>query len=219
MNELNIYETFTSIQGESTYAGLPCYFIRLAGCNLRCSYCDTRKAQTPAHARLCSIEELVAGAIEHAPELIEITGGEPMEQKGGVCMLAERLLSLKRFRILMETNGSKDLSYLPYEVIRIVDYKTPSSGEEQKMFLPNFRSLRPFDEVKFVISDRADYCFAVEKIKEFEMERQTRNLLLSPAYGTIDIPELVDWMLHDQLKARLNLQLHKYIWGPAREGV
>lgn len=142
-----------------------------------------------------------------------------MMQADAVCMLAERLLSLKRFRILMETNGSRDLSYLPDEVVRIVDYKTPSSGEAEKMFLPNFENLRPFDEVKFVLSDRSDYLFALEKIREFDLERQTNNILFSPAFGVIDIPALVAWMLEDKVKARLNLQFHKYIWGPAREGV
>ena len=201
MNQLKIHEMFTSIQGESTYAGLPCFFIRLAGCNLRCSYCDTLKAQTCDMAKEFTVD------------------GEPMMQADAVCMLAERLLSLKRFRILMETNGSRDLSYLPDEVVRIVDYKTPSSGEAEKMFLPNFENLRPFDEVKFVLSDRDDYLFALEKIREFDLERQTNNILFSPAFGVIDIPALVAWMLEDKVKARLNLQFHKYIWGPAREGV
>ena len=157
MNQLKIHEMFTSIQGESTYAGLPCFFIRLAGCNLRCSYCDTLKAQTCDMAKEFTVDEVVSEAMQASPDLIEITGGEPMMQADAVCMLAERLLSLKRFRILMETNGSRDLSYLPDEVVRIVDYKTPSSGEAEKMFLPKFENLRPFDEVKFVLSDRSDY--------------------------------------------------------------
>ena len=219
MNQLKIHEMFTSIQGESTYAGLPCFFIRLAGCNLRWSYCDTLKAQTCDMAKEFTVDEVVSEAMQASPDLIEITGGEPMMQADAVCMLAERLLSLKRFRILMETNGSRDLSYLPDEVVRIVDYKTPSSGEAEKMFLPNFENLRPFDEVKFVLSDRDDYLFALEKIREFDLERQTNNILFSPAFGVIDIPALVAWMLEDKVKARLNLQFHKYIWGPAREGV
>ena len=219
MDHLKIHEMFTSIQGESTYAGLPCFFIRLAGCNLRCSYCDTVKAQTDAHARLATIDEVVEAARHAAPDLLEITGGEPMMQADGVCMLAERLLALKRFRILMETNGSFDLSYLPGEVIRIVDYKTPSSGEPERMFLPNFRNLRSIDEVKFVLSDFEDYRFALEKIREFDLTSQTKNILFSPAYGTIDLPALCARMLEDNVPARLNLQLHKQIWGPLKEGV
>lgn len=219
MNKLKIQELFTSIQGESTWAGLPCFFIRLVGCNLRCSYCDTRKAQTCDTAVEMTVDEVVSEAMRTAPPLIEITGGEPMMQADAVCMLAERLLSLKRHRILMETNGSYDLSYLPGEVIRIVDYKTPSSGESEKMFAENFRNLRSFDEVKFVLSDRADYLFALEKIREFDLPRQTPNILFSPAFGAIDIPALVSWMLEDKVPARLNLQIHKYVWGPDREGV
>ena len=219
MNKLKIQELFTSIQGESTWAGLRCFFIRLAGCNLRCSYCDTRKAQTCETAVEMTVDEVVGEAMRAAPPLIEITGGEPMMQADALCMLVERLLSLKRHRILIETNGSFDLSYLPGEVIRIVDCKTPSSGESEKMFTENFRNLRSFDEVKFVLSDRADYLFALEKIREFDLARQTPNILFSPAFGTIEIPRLVSWMLEDRVPARLNLQLHKYIWGPDREGV
>ena len=121
-------------------------------------------------------------------------------------------------------NASVAIQVLPNvqdedEVIRIVDCKTPSSGESEKMFTENFRNLRSFDEVKFVLSDRADYLFALEKIREFDLARQTPNILFSPAFGTIEIPRLVSWMLEDRVPARLNLQLHKYIWGPDREGV
>ena len=215
---LKIYETFASIQGESTRAGIPCFFIRLAQCNLRCSYCDTKRAQTLRNSRDASSEELLEAADRSGLELVEITGGEPMLQSGEVCELARGLIR-QGHTVMIETNGSCDLSVLPPEVIRIVDWKTPSSGEDGKMFLPNFRSLRPCDEVKFVLSDENDYRFALEKIREFHLEEQTPNLLFSPVYGALAGAELVKWMLRDRPPARLNLQIHKYIWDPNREGV
>ena len=216
--KLDIYETFSSIQGESTRAGIPCFFIRLAQCNLRCSYCDTKRAQTLQNSHEISIEELLKKAERSGLELVEITGGEPMLQAEGVCELARGLIR-NGHTVMIETNGSCDLATMPPEVIRIVDWKTPSSGEDGKMFLPNFRSLRPCDEVKFVLSDENDYRFALEKIREFRLAEQTPNLLFSPVYGALNGADLVKWMLRDHAPARLNLQIHKYIWDPDREGV
>ena len=215
---LKIYETFASIQGESTRAGIPCFFIRLAQCNLRCSYCDTKRAQTLQNSREAGIEELRGKAEQSGLDLVEITGGEPMLQTDGVCELARGLIR-NGHTVMIETNGSCDLTPLPPEVIRIVDWKTPSSGEDGKMFLQNFRSLRPCDEVKFVLSDENDYRFALEKIREFRLAEQTPNLLFSPVYGALNGADLVQWMLRDHAPARLNLQIHKYIWDPDREGV
>ena len=215
---LKIYETFASIQGESTRAGIPCFFIRLAQCNLRCSYCDTKRAQTLQNSREISVAELLAEAELSGLELVEITGGEPMLQSEGVCELAEGLIDHGR-TVLIETNGSCDLTPLPPEVIRIVDWKTPSSGESDKMFLPNFSALRQIDEVKFVLSDETDYRFALEKIERHHLAEQTPNILFSPVYRALAGADLVQWMLRDRVKARLNLQIHKYIWGPLREGV
>ena len=215
---LKIYETFSSIQGESTRAGIPCFFIRLAQCNLRCSYCDTRRAQTLQNSREIGIGELLEAAERSGLDLVEITGGEPMLQSEGVCRLAEGLIR-NGHTVMIETNGSCDLSVLPPAVIRIVDWKTPSSGEDGKMHLPNFRSLRPVDEVKFVLSDENDYRFALEKIRDFRLAEQTPNLLFSPVYGALAGADLVQWMLRDHAPARLNLQIHKYIWDPGREGV
>lgn len=215
---LKIYETFASIQGESTRAGILCFFIRLAQCNLRCSYCDTKRAQTLQNSREVTLEELVKQANDSGLDLVEITGGEPMLQRQEICELAERLIR-DGHTVMIETNGSCDLAPLPPEVIRIVDWKTPSSGESGKMFLPNFSSLRPIDEVKFVLSDETDYHFALEKIAQYHLAEQTPNLLFSPAYGAISCEDLVQWMLRDRAPARLNLQIHKCIWGPAREGV
>ena len=215
---LKIYETFSSIQGESTHAGIPCFFIRLAQCNLRCSYCDTKRAQTLRNSRETDVDDLAGQAARSGLELVEITGGEPMLQAQGVCELAERLIR-NGHTVLIETNGSCDLSPLPPEVIRIVDWKTPSSGESDKMFLPNFSALRQIDEVKFVLSDETDYRFALEKIERHHLAEQTPNILFSPVYGALAGADLVQWMLRDRVKARLNLQIHKYIWDPNREGV
>ncbi len=216
--DLTIYETFASIQGESTRAGIPCFFVRLAQCNLRCSYCDTKRAQTLANSREISINELIQKTEQSGLDLVEITGGEPMLQSDGVCELAKRLIR-NGHTVMLETNGSCDLSPLPPEVIRIVDWKTPSSGEDGKMFLPNFSSLRPADEVKFVLSDERDYRFALEKIEQFRLAEQTPHILFSPVYGALPGAVLVNWMLRDHAPARLNLQIHKYIWDPNREGV
>ena len=215
---LYVYETFASIQGESTYAGLPCFFIRLAECNLRCSYCDTKRAQTREHAVRISPEELAENAAASGLNLVEITGGEPMLQQDGVIRLSELLLKDRR-RVLIETNGSCDLSMLPPGVIRIIDFKTPSSGEHARMFEPNFSAVRTVDEVKFVLSDERDYRFALDTITRFRLDHQTDNLLFSPVFGRLRADELAAWMLRDKPKARLNLQLHKYIWDPSREGV
>ena len=215
---LKIYETFSSIQGESTRAGIPCFFIRLAQCNLRCSYCDTKRAQTLRNSRDMRIEDLLKLAADSRLNLVEITGGEPMLQSEGVCRLADGLIR-HGHTVMIETNGSCDLRNLPESVIRIVDWKTPSSGEDGKMFLPNFSSLRPCDEVKFVLSDENDYRFAMEKITQYRLAEQTPNLLFSPVYGALAGADLVQWMLRDHAPARLNLQIHKYIWDPNREGV
>ena len=216
---LKVCETFASIQGESTHAGRPCFFIRLAGCNLRCSYCDTAWAQEES---ACStevpVEKLCQQAGSSGIKVVEITGGEPMLQKEGICLLAEKLLA-QGHTVMMETNGSLDTRSLPEQVIRVIDWKTPSSGEDCKMFEENFRSLRPHDEVKFVCSDENDYRFALEKIRSFRMEEQTENLLLSPVYGALPCADLVEWVLRDHAPVRVNLQIHKYIWDPQKRGV
>ena len=217
MNDtLTIYETFSSIQGESTHAGRLCFFIRLAGCNLRCSYCDTRKAQTVSSGRIRSLDELVDEAERSGLRLIEITGGEPMLQPA-TPELCRRLLE-RGFEVLMETNGSVDLSAVPRGVRRIIDWKTPFSGESEKMFDGNFLNLRPGDEVKFVIAGRNDYDAALEVIRRFRIAEHA-TILFAPVFGEIEPRTLVEWMLADRVPARLNLQLHKVIWTPDAEGV
>lgn len=214
--ELLIYETFSGIQGESTHAGRPCFFIRLTGCNLRCSYCDTKKAQIIGTGTKRSIDSLLKEAEESGIRLVEITGGEPMLQTP-VPELCRRLLHAG-FEVLMETNGSVDLSPLPAGVKRIIDWKTPSSGESAKMLETNYRNLRPHDEVKFVIADRNDYEASVRIMRQFDIAPHA-TVLFASVFGSVDPATLVEWMLADRLPARLNLQLHKIIWGPDAEGV
>lgn len=214
---LRVYETFAGIQGESTRAGMPCFFIRLSGCPLRCTWCDTLKARPFEAGEDRSVSSLVREALESGIPLVEVTGGEPLAQKASP-ELCRRLLA-SGLRVLMETNGAEDCSVLPDGVIRIVDMKTPSSGESGKMLEKNFRTLRPCDEVKFVICDRGDYDFACEAITGFGLAAQTPNILFSPAFGTMDMPKLCEWILHDRLPVRINLQFHKIIWGADAEGV
>lgn len=208
--KLKVFECFKSIQGESTYAGRLCFFIRLAGCNLRCSYCDTKKALSfDSHTEQLTAEELTTRAISSGINLVEITGGEPLMQLENVCVLCERLIAAGGMTVLIETNGSIDASSLPPEVIRIFDWKTPSSGESNKMNLDNYRFLRKCDQVKFVIANRTDYDFMLRKVKEFSLFRKTENILASPVSGSMDGAELISWMLEDNFPGRLNVQLHK----------
>ena len=216
MKKLRLYEMFTSIQGESTHAGRLCFFIRLAGCNLRCSYCDTKKAQSPDAGRECTLEEILRKAKESGIRLVEITGGEPMLQPAVPELCA--LLIKNGFEVLMETNGSVDLSPLPAEVRRIIDWKTPSSGESAKMLDSNFQNLREHDEVKFVIADRKDYEASLEVMNRFGIAGRAA-VLFAPVFGRIEPRTLVEWMIADHVPARLNLQLHKIVWSPETEGV
>ncbi len=217
MNDtLNIYETFSSIQGESTHAGRLCFFIRLAGCNLRCSYCDTRKAQSSSSGKPRTLDELVRAAEQSGLRLVEITGGEPMLQPA-VTELCRRLLE-RGFEVLMETNGSVELAAVPRGVRRIIDWKTPFSGEAEKMLDSNFLNLRPGDEIKFVIAGRNDYNAALDVIRRFRIAEHA-TILFAPVFGEIEPRTLVEWMLADRVPARLNLQLHKVIWSPDAEGV
>ncbi len=212
---LKVNEIFKSIQGESTFAGLPCSFVRLAGCNLRCSFCDTTYAYDEGTEM--SVEEVI-GAVENLGcNLVEITGGEPLLQKD-VCTLADRLLR-KKYQVLVETNGSLDIDLLPYGTIRIMDIKCPDSGMSDKMDWDNIRRLKPTDEVKFVISSRMDYEWAKEVIERYGLTGGRTDIpvcpvLISPTFGSLEPKEIAEWLLEDNSKARLQLQIHKYIWSP-----
>lgn len=216
MKTLKIYETFSSIQGESTHAGRPCFFIRLAGCNLRCSYCDTSKAWNMDCGTEMTLDELLEKAKESRLNLVEITGGEPMLQDATPELC--RILLEKGFEVLMETNGSCPLHSLPEGVKRIIDWKTPSSGETERMLEENFSSLRPGDEVKFVIADEIDFEHALRVMDRFSLADNV-TVLFAPVFGSMPPEKLAAEMLKRNVRARLNLQLHKFIWGADAEGV
>ena len=210
----------------STHAGLPCVFVRLAGCHLRCRYCDTEYAFSDGSQR--SIDDILAEVLAHPSDLVEITGGEPLLQKR-VHQLMTQLCDAGK-TVLLETSGACDISTCDPRVIRILDIKTPGSGESSRNLASNLRVLLPHDEVKFVILDRSDYEWALEQIAAHELPARCHAVLLSPVFEQprgLDIMgaeglaprELAAWMLEDGLDARLQLQMHKFIWDPQARGV
>jgi 7-carboxy-7-deazaguanine synthase len=212
---LTINEIFHSIQGESTHTGRPCVFVRLTACDLRCSWCDTPYAFT--EGQKMSISDVVERVEGYGCDLVEITGGEPLLQSD-VYPLMEQLLTLGK-TVMVETGGHRSIKDVPADVIRIVDVKCPGSGESEKNHWENLDLLAPHDEVKFVIQDRADYDFAREVIATRDLAGRAAAVLLSPVHGVLDPKTLSEWMLADRLPARLQLQLHKYIWTPQTRGV
>jgi 7-carboxy-7-deazaguanine synthase len=226
---MQITEIYKSIQGESTHAGLPCVFVRLTGCNLRCSWCDSEYTFTGGHRM--SIEEVLE-EVEHLSPggLVEITGGEPMLQEKEVVPLMQRLLD-DGYTVLLETSGERPLQSVPKGVIKIVDVKCPNSGEPDTFDLRNLDALNSHDEIKFVLSDRNDYEFARDFASRHELAPRVNAVLLSPAFAKdarggrdtshclLDPRELAEWILADNVPARLGLQLHKFIWDPAMKGV
>lgn len=211
---MRITEIYKSVQGETQYAGLPCTLVRTTGCDLRCGYCDT--AYAFYGGRDMSLTEILAEVKRLGAPLVLLTGGEPMLQRE-IVALAELLLG-ESFRVMIETSGAHPVDVLPAEVIRIVDIKTPASGESHRMRWDVLEGLRPRDAVKFVVTDEADYRWAAGVIRERRLGERT-EVLLSPVHGVLDPQQVVAWMLRDQLPARLNLQLHKYIWGAETKGV
>jgi 7-carboxy-7-deazaguanine synthase len=212
---LSVNEIFYSIQGESTYAGKPCVFVRLAGCDLRCAWCDTPYAF--GEGRRMSIDEVLQQVDEYRSPLVEVTGGEPLLQEE-VYRLMDRLLESGRV-VLLETGGHIDVSRVPGAVIKVMDVKCPASGESGRMEWSNIDRLGPRDQVKFVIQDRGDYEFARELIGRHALDRRCAAVLLSPVHGVLDPRELSSWILEDRLAVRLQLQIHKYIWGANVRGV
>lgn len=220
-----ITEIFRSIQGESTYAGLPCIFVRLTGCNLRCSWCDT--AYAFYGGTKMSLDDVMARVTELAggyPALVELTGGEPLLQPE-VVPLAERLLA-EGHRVLIETSGERLVKVLPREVVKIVDVKCPDSNEGGTFRMENLEALDGKDEIKFVIASRADYEFAREFTLEHKLADRVRQVLFSPvfadpkgAWQEFSSRLVAEWILADRLPVRLGLQLHKFIWDPATQGV
>jgi 7-carboxy-7-deazaguanine synthase len=212
---LIIHEIYASIQGESSFAGLPCSFVRTTGCNLRCSWCDTPQA-FHGGTKLARAEVLRT-ALSFGTPLVEVTGGEPLLQAGVLPLLRELCDAGKT--VLIETSGERDISQIDARVHRIVDLKAPGSGESEKVRWDNLRHLTPRDELKLVLSGRADYEWARDLIRREALDARVRELLLSPVHGVLDPRELVRWVLEDRLAARVNLQLHKYIWGRDTQGV
>jgi len=227
---MQITEIYKSIQGESTHAGLPCVFVRLTGCNLRCSWCDSEYTFYGGHkmtleAVLEEVEQLSPGG-----GLVEITGGEPMLQEREVVPLMQRLLDAGD-TVLLETSGERPLERVPKGVVKIVDVKCPNSGEPGTFRMENLETLGPQDEAKFVLSDRTDYEFARDFVARHNLGQRVNAVLFSPAFSKdasgardashclLDPRELAEWMLADSVPARLGLQLHKFIWDPAMKGV
>jgi len=227
---MQITEIYKSLQGESTHAGLPCVFVRLTGCNLRCSWCDSEYAFYGG--RKMTPEEAFAEVERLSPNggLVEITGGEPMLQEREVVPLMRQLLE-SGYQVLLETSGERPLDRVPAGVIKIIDVKCPNSGEPDTFQMQNLETLSPRDEIKFVLSDRADYEFARDFTQRHNLAQRANAVLFSPAFRKaaagardsshclLDPQELADWMVADSVPARLGLQLHKFIWDPALKGV
>ena len=210
-----INEIFYSIQGESTRAGCPCVFVRLTGCNLRCTWCDTEYAFT--EGRKMTVAEVSERVQGYRCDLVEITGGEPLLQ-AGVYPLIDALLAAGK-TVLIETSGASDISGLDPRVIKIMDLKCPRSGEASNNLWSNLDHLRPHDEVKFVVSDRADYEWARGVILDRQLASRVNAVLLSCAFGRLAPASLAAWILEDRLPARFQLQIHKHIWHPDARGV
>jgi 7-carboxy-7-deazaguanine synthase len=212
---LLVTEMFESVQGESTWAGLPCFFIRLTGCPLRCRWCDTEYAF--AGGTTIPIREIVEKAEKSGIDLVEVTGGEPLAQPN--CpLLCERLLEAGK-TVLVETAGSHPIEVLPERVFRIVDLKCPDSGECNRNLWSNLDELNQRDEVKFVIAGRVDYEWARAVVGEHDLDRRVRSVLFAPVHGELEPRKLVSWILEDRLPVRFQLQIHKIVWEPERTGV
>ena len=213
---LKINEIFYSLQGESSYAGIPCVFIRLSGCNLRCSYCDTRYAYEEGEER--SISEILEEVKKFKCKLVEVTGGEPLLQ-AETPLLVEALLR-KGYRVLVETNGSMDIDLVSRKCMRIMDIKCPSSGMSHANRFENLDRLSPLDELKFVIGDRQDFEYAKRLIEEKDLNSEREGKIhFAPVFGKLKPSELASWILENRLPVRLQLQIHKIIWSPEKRGV
>jgi 7-carboxy-7-deazaguanine synthase len=226
---MQIIEIYRSIQGESSFAGVPCIFVRLAACNLRCTWCDSEYTFTGG--KKISAEEVEQEVLRLAPGgLVEFTGGEPMLQERELVTLMDRLL-LRGYTLLLETSGERPLENVPPAVHKIVDVKCPGSGEGGTFRMSNLATITAADEVKFVIADRADYEFARDFVRQHGLERKAGSVLFSPVFLKNPSPErntsncqldprlLAEWILEDGLNVRLGLQIHKFIWEPATKGV
>jgi 7-carboxy-7-deazaguanine synthase len=215
MARVRVNEIFYSIQGESTWAGSPCVFVRLTGCNLRCSWCDTEYAFY--EGRQMDVGEVAAKVDSFGCGLVEITGGEPLLQQG-VHPLIDLLLE-GGHAVMIETSGERDISGLDPRVVRIVDLKCPGSGESERNRWNNLEHLTLHDELKFVLTDRRDYEWARHVVREHGLSELVNAVLMSPVFGKLDPSDLAAWILADRLGVRMQLQMHKHIWSPTARGV
>ena len=226
---MQIIEIYRSIQGESSFAGVPCTFVRLAACNLRCVWCDSEYTFTGG--KKMTVEEVEQEVARlSSTGLVEITGGEPMLQEREVLPVMDRLLA-RGYTLLLETSGERDLARVPAAVHKIVDVKCPGSGEGGTFRMSNLETLSPRDEVKFVLAGRADYEFARDFTREHRLESKVNSVIFSPVFlkapntqrdssnCQLDPMVLAEWILKDGLNVRLGLQIHKFIWEPATKGV
>jgi 7-carboxy-7-deazaguanine synthase len=227
---MQITEIYKSLQGESTYAGVPCVFVRLTGCNLRCTWCDSEYTFQGGVKMTLEAAQQEVQRLSPTGGLVEITGGEPMLQEREVVPLMQRLLEAG-YTVLLETSGERLLASVPSEVVKIVDVKCPDSGEGDTFNFENLKILTPSDELKFVLSSRTDYSFACDFVKRHHLAGKVNAILFSPAFRKdatgardsshclLDPQQLAEWMIADNVPARLGLQLHKFIWDPAVKGV
>ena len=212
--KLKVNEIYYSIQGESSYTGLPCIFIRLTYCNLRCTYCDSE--YTFHDGSNMSINDILETIGQYSCKLVEVTGGEPLVQKECITLL-KKLVDLD-YEVLLETSGSLTIKDVPKQVINIIDFKCPSSGMKKKNHWDNINYLKPNDEVKFIIEDREDYEWAKIKIKQYNLNKKSK-ILMSPSYNKIEEKEIAEWILRDNLNVKFQIQLHKIIWKDTDRGV
>jgi 7-carboxy-7-deazaguanine synthase len=213
--KLTVNEIYPSIQGESTWAGLRCVFVRLTACDLRCTYCDTAYAFYQGERR--PLEEVIEEVLSYDCPLVELTGGEPLLQKASLPLM-KSLCDAGR-TVLIETSGAHDISKIDPRVHRIMDLKTPDSGECARNLWSNLDHLTLRDEVKFVIGSRADYEWSREQVRKYDLPKRVNAVLFSPVFGKIKPVDIVDWILGDKLDVRFQLQLHKFIWDPKERGV
>jgi 7-carboxy-7-deazaguanine synthase len=212
---LVIHEIYASIQGESSFAGLPCTFVRTTGCNLRCVWCDTPQA-FHGGTRMTR-EEVLAKALAMDTPLVELTGGEPLLQPGVFPLMRELCDAGKT--VLVETSGEADVARVDPRVHKVMDLKCPGSGESTRNRWSNLDHIGPGDEIKFVLADRADYEWMRDTVRERTLSKRTPNLLASTVFGKLSPRSLVEWVLADKLPVRVQLQMHKYIWAPDATGV
>ena len=205
---LRISEIFFSLQGETSRAGLPTVFVRLTGCPLRCTYCDTTYAFTGGQTM--PLPEIMAAVAQHAPRYVTVTGGEPLAQKNSLPLL--RALCDAGYAVSLETGGMLDITGVDARVMIVLDIKTPASGEVEKNHWSNLEQIKPQDEIKFVLCDEADYQWAKQVLHEHKLAARC-GVLFSPAQGQLDARELAEWILRDHLPVRFQLQLHKFLWG------